>query len=99
MNAKMHAIANAKGRPLNFFTTAEEIRGYTGVAALLDDLQKPQCLFGNRCYHGDWFRGARQARGIEPSPQAEIGARTRQIRQASLQAPQLHRHYVRPSEG
>lgn len=37
MNTKLHAIADANGRPLSFFRTAGQVSDYTGAAALLDD--------------------------------------------------------------
>jgi hypothetical protein len=40
MNTKLHAVADANGRPLNFFMTAGQISDYTGAAALLDERQK-----------------------------------------------------------
>ncbi|SEP78600.1 transposase, IS4 family [Faunimonas pinastri] len=66
MNTKLHAVADANGRPLSFFMTAGQVSDYTGAAALLDDLPKAQWLLGDRCYDADWFRDALQAKGIEP---------------------------------
>ena len=37
MNTKLHAVADANGRPLSFFMTAGQVSDYTGAAALLDD--------------------------------------------------------------
>jgi transposase len=42
MNTKLHAVADANGRPLSFFMTAGQVSDYTGAAALLDDLPKAQ---------------------------------------------------------
>ncbi len=36
MNTKLHAVADANGRPLSFFMTAGQVSDYTGAAALLD---------------------------------------------------------------
>jgi transposase len=66
MNTKLHAVADANGRPLNFFMTAGQISDYTGAAALLDDLPKAQWLLGDRGYDADWFRDALEAKGIKP---------------------------------
>ena len=44
MNTKLHAIADANGRPLSFFMTAGQVSDYTGAAALLDDMPKAQCV-------------------------------------------------------
>jgi transposase len=70
MNTKLHAVADANGRPLSFFMTAGQVSDYTGAAALLDDLPKAQWLLGDRGYDADWFRDALQAKGIEPCYQA-----------------------------
>ena len=40
MNTKLHAVADANGRPLSFFMTAGQISDYTGAAALLAIFQK-----------------------------------------------------------
>ena len=66
MNTKLHAVADANGRPLSFFMTAGQVRDYTGAAALLDDLPKAQWLLGDRGHDADWFRDAPQAKGIQP---------------------------------
>jgi transposase len=66
MNTKLHAVADANGRPLSFFMTAGEVSDYTGAAALLDDMPKAQWLLGDRGYDADWFRDALQAKGIQP---------------------------------
>ena len=66
MNTKLHALADANGRPLSFFMTAGQVSDYTGAAALLDDLPKAQWLLGDRGYDADWFRGALQAQGVQP---------------------------------
>ncbi len=66
MNTKLHAIADANGRPLSFFMTAGQVSDYTGAAALLDDMPKAQWLLGDRGYDADWFRDALQAKGIQP---------------------------------
>lgn len=55
---RLHAIADAIGRPLSFFMTAGQVSDHTGAAALLDDLPKAQWLLGDRGYDADWFRDA-----------------------------------------
>jgi transposase len=42
MNTKLHAVTDAKGRPISFFMTAGQVSDYTGAAALLDALPKAQ---------------------------------------------------------
>jgi transposase len=58
MNTKLYAIAYANGRPLSFFMTAGQVSNYTGAAALLNDIQKPQWPLGDCGYDADWFREA-----------------------------------------
>lgn len=39
-NTKLHAVADAKGRPIGFFMSAGQVSDYTGAAALLGSLPK-----------------------------------------------------------
>jgi predicted oxidoreductase len=41
LNTKLHAVTDAKGRPLKFFMTAGQVSDYTGAAALLGSLPPP----------------------------------------------------------
>ncbi len=66
MNTKLHAVTDAKGRPISFFMTAGQVSDYTGAAALLDALPKAQWWLGDRGYDADWFRDALQEKGITP---------------------------------
>jgi len=72
MNTKLHAIADANGRPLSFFMTADQVSDYTGAAALLDDTPKAQWLLGDRGYDADWFQGrppGQRHPALHPRPQ------------------------------
>ena len=55
MNTKLHAVADAKGRPIGFFMSAGQVSDYTGAAALLGSLPKAGWLLAD----GLWF-------GIQP---------------------------------
>ena len=66
MNTKLHAVTDARGRPMNFFMTAGQVSDYTGAAALLDSLPKAQWPLGYRGYDADWFRDALEEKGIMP---------------------------------
>ena len=66
MNTKLHAVTDAKGRPISFFMTAGQVSDYTGAEALLDGLPKADWLLGDRGYDADWFREALATRGITP---------------------------------
>ena len=66
MNTKLHALADANGRPLSFFMTAGQVSNYIRAAALLDGMPKAQWLLGERGYDADWFRDALQSKRIPP---------------------------------
>ncbi len=40
MNTKLHAVADAKGRPMGFFMSAGQVSDYTGAATPLGSLPK-----------------------------------------------------------
>ena len=46
MNTKLHAVADAKGRPIRFFMSAGQVSDYAGAAALLDGLPKADWILG-----------------------------------------------------
>lgn len=50
MNTKLHAVTDAKGRPLRFFMTAGQVSDYTGAAALLGSLPAAERLIADRGY-------------------------------------------------
>jgi transposase len=50
MNTKLHAVADADGRPIRFFMTAGQVSDYTGAAALLSSLPKADWLLADRGY-------------------------------------------------
>tara|TARA_B000000460_G_scaffold218461_1_gene168946 strand:- start:164 stop:553 length:390 start_codon:yes stop_codon:yes gene_type:complete len=66
MNTKLHAVADADGRPIRFFMTAGQVSDYTGAAALLGSLPKADWLLADRGYDADWFREALKDKGIKP---------------------------------
>ena len=96
MTTKLHAVADAKGRPIGFFMSAGQVSGNTGTAALLGSLPKVGWLLADRGYDADWFRDALKDRdkGLHPWP--EFAQQGSAIRQGALQAPQRHRDHVRP---
>ena len=47
MNIKLHAVADANGRPIGLFMTACQVSDYTCAAALLDSLTRAQWLLGD----------------------------------------------------
>ena len=66
MNTKLHAVSDAKGRPLKLFMTAGQVSDYTGAAALLSSLPAADWLLADRGYDADWFREALKDKGIRP---------------------------------
>ncbi len=66
MNTKLHAVTDAKGRPLKFFMTADQVSDDTGAAALLGSLPAAEWMTADRGYDADWFRDALKAKGIHP---------------------------------
>ena len=65
MTTKLHAVTDAKGRPIRFFMSAGQVSDYKGAAALLDSLPKADWLLADRGYDADWLRKALQDRGIK----------------------------------
>lgn len=66
MNTKLHAVTDAKGRPIRFYMTAGHVSDYTGAAALLGSLLNAEWLLADRGYDADWFRDALKDKGIKP---------------------------------
>jgi len=66
LNTKLHAVTDAKGRPLKFFMTAGQVGDYTGVATLLGSLPEAERLTADRGYDADCFREALRDKGIGP---------------------------------
>lgn len=50
LNAKLHAVTDAKGHPLKFFMNARQVSDYTGAAALLGSLPAVEWLIVDRGY-------------------------------------------------
>ena len=48
MNTKPHAVTDSNGRPIRFFITAVQVRGYTGARALANSLPPADRLLGDR---------------------------------------------------
>jgi len=66
LNTKLHAVTDAKGRPIRFFMTAGQVSDDTGAAALLGSLPAAEWLIADRGYDADWFREALKDKGITP---------------------------------
>ena len=90
MNTKLHAVADAKGRPVRFFLSAGQVSDCTGALALLESLPQADWLLADTGYDADWVRQALADKDIHscipgrmyPGPQ--IPRPSHQARQASL---------------
>ena len=76
MNTKLHAVADATGRPIGFFMSAGQVSDYTGAAALLGSLPKAGWLLADRGYDADWFRKALLSKGIAPAFRAGVAGKS-----------------------
>ncbi|WP_341872776.1 MULTISPECIES: IS5 family transposase [Paracoccus] len=63
---QLHAVTDAKGRPLKSFMTAGQVSDYIGAAALLGSLPGAEWLIADRGYDADWFREALKDKGMKP---------------------------------
>ena len=66
MNTRLHAVADADGRPIRFFMTAGQVSDHAGAAALPGSLPKAEWLLADRGHDADRFRKAVQDKGARP---------------------------------
>jgi len=66
LNTRLHAVTDAKGRPLTIFVTAGQVSNCTGAAALLGSLPGAEWLIADRGGDADRFREALKGKGIKP---------------------------------
>jgi transposase len=64
LNTKLHAVTDAKGRPLKFFMTAGQVSDYTGAAALLGSLPAAEWMIADRGYDTEWFGVLLKNKGV-----------------------------------
>ena len=62
--AKLHAICDSQGRPIDLFVTAGQASDYIGARALLSGLPNVKWLLGDRGHDADWSREALQDKEI-----------------------------------
>ncbi len=65
MSTELHAVADAKGRPIGFFMSAGQVSDYTGAAAPLGSLPMAGWLLADRGHDADRFREALKDKGIK----------------------------------
>ena len=70
LNTKLHAVTDARGRPLSFFMTAGQVSDHTGAAALLGGLPAAEWLIADRGKDADWFRETLKETGYAPASRA-----------------------------
>ena len=64
MNTKLHAVTDARGRPIRFFMSPGQVSDYTGARAMMGSLPMADWLIADRGYDADWFRDALRDKGI-----------------------------------
>ena len=76
MNSKLHAVADALGRPVRMFLTAGQRSDYIGARALLGSLPPARHMLADRGYDADWYRQALEEKGIKPCIPSRKGRKT-----------------------
>jgi transposase len=54
--SKIHALANAQGKPIAFVLTPGNVADITVASTLLDDIAPPCRLLADKAYEADPFR-------------------------------------------
>ena len=78
LNSKLHALADAKGRPIHILLSAGQASDYIGARALLPTIPQAGAVLADRGYDADWFRNALIELGISPCIPSKL-SRTVQI--------------------
>ena len=67
MNTKLHAVTDAKGRPIKFFMTVGQKRRLHRCSCIgSSSLPEGDWLLADWGYDADWYREALQDKGIAP---------------------------------
>jgi putative transposase len=66
LNSKLHAVCDAKGKPIILLLSEGQMSDHKGARFILDALPKTKCLIADRGYDSNWFRKALSDKGIEP---------------------------------
>ena len=64
MNSKLHAICDARGRPLVMLLSEGQMSDFKGAALMLPALPRAKQLLADKGYDADWFREALAMRKI-----------------------------------
>ena len=66
MNSKLHAVCDAKGKPIILLLSEGQMSDHKGARFILDALPQATSLIADRGYDSNWFRRALIDRGIQP---------------------------------
>lgn len=67
LTTKIHALTDAKGRPLKLALTPGQSHDSLGAAELLQGLDGAAFVLGDRAYDADWIRDLLEAQGVAPN--------------------------------
>ena len=66
LSSKIHAVADARGRPVLLLLTSGTTSDYTGAEVMSDDFPLAKYFLGDRGYDATWLRELLQEMGMEP---------------------------------
>jgi transposase len=100
LDAKLHASADAEGRPIRFFLSAGPVSDGTGATALLGSRPHTDGRLADRGSEADWFKEAPRYRGI---PACIPGRRSRgtpnkQDKHHPKRRPRIQTTLARPND-
>jgi transposase len=65
LTTKIHALVDAKGRPLRLLITPGQTHDTQGAAVLLNDLRRKSVVIADKGYDADWIRAYIRAQGAK----------------------------------
>jgi transposase len=82
--AKLHAVADARGRPVGLYLSVGTTSDYIGARALVSSLPKAGALLADRGHDANCFRNALNERDIQPCIPSRKGRKTAIPHEANL---------------
>jgi transposase len=67
LTTKIHALVDAKGRPLRLLITPGQAHDAQGAAILLNDLKRKSVVIADKGYDADWIRAHIRGQGAIPN--------------------------------
>ena len=67
LTTKIHAVTDAKGRPIRLVLTAGETHDAVPARELLSGLKKGQLILADKAYDADWIRQQIEDQGATPN--------------------------------